>query len=202
VAIGIVTAPSGLGTMLTMLVAGRLTNKVDPRAMIGFGFGLTALSLWQMSGFNFDMNETHIAVSGFIQGMGLGFVTVPLTTVAFSTLDARLRPDGTAIYSLFRNIGSSIGISVMQTMTTRNTALFHAQLAEKINIANPAMVAGLPAIYDLRTGVGMTALNNEVTRQASFIAYLNDFRMMMIATLVALPFLLLMRRGKRSEAAG
>ncbi len=196
--IGVVTAPSGLGTMLTMLIVGRLVSKVDPRAMIGFGFGLTALSLWQMSGFNFDMNESHIVVSGFVQGMGLGFVSVPLTTVAFSTLDARLRPDGTAIFSLFRNIGSSIGISVMATMTTRNTALFHTQLVENVNIANPAVVAGLPALYDLHSMAGMTALNEEVTRQASFLAYINDFRMMMIATLVALPFLLLMRRNKNA----
>ena len=192
--IGEVTAPSGLGTMLTMLIAGRLTNRVDPRAMIGFGFGLTALSLWQMSGFDFGMSESHIVWSGFVQGMGLGFVSVPLTTVAFSTLEARLRPDGTAIFSLFRNIGSSIGISVMQTLTTRNTARYHAELVEHVNIANPSVVAGLPSMYDLHSATGAMALNAEVTRQASFVAYLNDFRIMMIATLVALPFLLLMRR--------
>jgi DHA2 family multidrug resistance protein len=196
-AIGIVTAPSGLGTMATMLVAGRLVNKVDPRMLIATGFGLTALSLWQMSGFDFDVDESRIVVSGFIQGMGLGFVAVPLTTVAFSTLAARLRPDGTAIYSLFRNIGSSIGISVMETLTTRNTAVFHARMVENVNIANPAVAAGLPPVYDLGSATGAMALNAEVTRQASFVAYLNDFRLMMIATLVALPFLLLMRRDRR-----
>jgi DHA2 family multidrug resistance protein len=197
VAIGIVTAPSGAGTMLTMLIAGRLVNKVDPRLLIGLGFGLTAVSLWQMSGFNFDVDESRIIVSGFVQGMGLGFVAVPLTTVAFSTLDARLRPDGTAIYSLFRNIGSSIGISVMSTLTTRNAAVFHEQLAENVNIANPAVVRGMPSLYDLGSQTGIAALNDEVTRQASFIAYLNDFRMMMVATLIALPFLLLLRKAKR-----
>ena len=198
VTIGIVTAPSGLGTMLTMLVAGRLVNRIDPRALIALGFGLTAVSLWQMSGFNFDVDESHIIVSGFVQGMGLGFVSVPLTTVAFSTLEQRLRPDGTAIFSLFRNIGSSIGISVMETLTTRNTATFHAELVDHVNIANPAVVAGLPPMYDLHNLSGAAALNAEVTRQASFIAYLNDFHIMMIATLVALPFLLMMRRVRRA----
>lgn len=197
VEIGVVTAPSGLGTMLTMLVAGRIANRVDPRAMIGVGFGLTALSLLQMSRFTLDVGPGPIVVSGFVQGMGLGFVSVPLTTVAFSTLDARLRPDGTAIFSLFRNVGSSIGISVMQTLTTRNTTLFHAEIGERVNIANPAVVGGLPPIYDLASRTGAAALNAEVTRQASFLAYLNDFRIMMLATLVALPFLLLMRRRKR-----
>ena len=197
VEIGLVTAPSGLGTMATMLVAGRLVNRVDPRTLIGIGFGLTALSLWQMAGFDFDVDRSHIVVSGFVQGMGLGFVSVPLTTVAFSTLDARLRPDGTAIFSLFRNMGSSIGISVMETLTTRHTALFHSELVEHVNIASPAVVAGLPSIYDLSNATGAAALNEEVTRQASFLAYVNDFHLMMIATLVALPFLALMRRQRR-----
>ena len=187
--------------MLTMLIAGRLVNKVDPRALIGLGFGLTAVSLWQMSGFNFNVDESHIIVSGFVQGMGLGFVSVPLTTVTFSTLEQRLRPDGTAIFSLFRNIGSSIGISVMETLTTRNTATFHAELVDHVNIANPAVVAGLPKIYDLSNLTGVAALNAEVTRQASFIAYINDFRIMMIATLVALPFLLMMRVRSVPDAA-
>jgi MFS transporter, DHA2 family, multidrug resistance protein len=196
VEIGMVTAPSGLGTMLTMLIAGRLVNRVDSRVLIGIGFGLTAISLWQMSGFNFDLDPHRIIVSGFVQGMGIGFVSVPLTTVSFSTLDARLRPDGTAIFSLFRNIGSSIGISVMETLTTRNAVRFHSQLAENVNIANPAVVSGLPPAYDLSTMAGAAALNAEVTRQASFIAYLNDFRIMMLATLVVLPLLLLMRQRR------
>ncbi len=198
VTIGLVTAPSGLGTMLTMLVAGRLVNKVDPRALIGVGFGLTALSLWQMSGFDLGVDASHVVVSQFVNGMGLGFVSVPLTTVTFSTLDARLRPDGTAIFSLFRNMGSSIGISLMETLTTRHTALFHSELVENVNIANPALVAGLPSPYDLSSTAGAAALNAEVTRQASFLAYVNDFHLLMIATLVALPFLALMRRRQRS----
>jgi DHA2 family multidrug resistance protein len=109
------------------------------------------------------------------------------------------RSDGTAIYSLSRNIGSSIGISVMQTLLTRNTALFHSQMVEHINLASPAVQAGLPAVYNLATPQGLAALNNEVTRQASFLATLNDFKIMMAVTLASIPLLLLMR--KQSHAA-
>jgi len=191
---GLVIGPSGIGTMMSMMMAGRLASRIDPRALIGFGFLLTALSLWQMSNYTFSMQESNIVWPGFIQGLGLGFVSVPLTTMTFSTLAPHLRPDGTSIFSLSRNIGSSIGISVMQTLFTRNTALFHAQLTEHLTHANPAVQAGLPWVYDLGSQAGAAALNAEVTRQASFLAYLNDFKIMMLATLLSLPLLLLMRR--------
>lgn len=193
---GLVLVSSGVGTMLSMMLAGRLTTRMDPRALITLGFVLTALSLWQMSGYTFEMAQSNIIWPGLIQGLGLGFVSVPLTTMTFSTLSPQYRPDGTSIYSLSRNIGSSIGISLMQTFLTRNTAVFHSQLVEHINFANPAVQAGLPALYNLDTQQGLAALNSEVTRQATFLAYVNDFKIMMVATLIAMPLLLLMRKQR------
>lgn len=120
---GLVTAPMGLGTMVAMLFAGRLVGRIDSRLIIALGFGLTALSLWEMAGYTPQITEWDIAWPGFVQGMGLGFTSVPLTTMTFSTLARHLRPEGTSIYSLSRNIGSSIGISVMQTLLVRNTVI-------------------------------------------------------------------------------
>ncbi|BDT68607.1 multidrug export protein EmrB [Comamonadaceae bacterium OS-1] len=191
---GLVIAPSGMGTMVAMLFAGRYAHRVDARGMIAVGFALTAWSLWQMSGYTFDTPQSSVVWSSVVQGLGLGFVSVPLTTMTFSTLNPLYRSDGTAIYSLSRNIGSSIGISVMQTLLTRNTALFHSQMVEHINLASPAVQAGLPAVYNLATPQGLAALNNEVTRQASFLATLNDFKIMMAVTLASIPLLLLMRK--------
>jgi DHA2 family multidrug resistance protein len=198
---GLVTGPSGIGTMVAMMLAGRWVGKIDPRALIALGFSCTAFSLWQMSGYTFNMSESSVVWPGVIQGMGVGFVSVPLTTVTFSTLDPKYRPDGTSIFSLSRNIGSSIGISLMQTLLTRNSAIFHAHLAEQINWANPAIRGGLPALYDPHTVQGLAALNSEVTRQASFMAYITDYRIMMIATIAALPFLLLMRTNGHAPPA-
>src|SRR3546814_4188991 len=96
------------------------------RLILAMGFGLTAFSLWQMSGYTPQLSEWDIVWPGFIQGMGIGFTSVPLTTMTFSTLNQALRPEGTAIYSLSRNVGSSIGISVMQTLLVRNTARMHS----------------------------------------------------------------------------
>jgi DHA2 family multidrug resistance protein len=199
---GVVTAPSGLGTMASMLVAGRLVGRLDGRLIIALGFGLTSLSLWQMSGYTPQITEWDVIVPAFIQGLGLGFTSVPLTTMTFSTLDRGLRSDGTAIFSLSRNIGSSIGISAMQTLLVRNTAIMHASLAAYVSAA---AVMGHPdaltRMFDVGSPSGLAGLDAVLSDQAAFIAYLDDFRFMMWLTLAAIPCLLFMRT-RRAAAAG
>lgn len=196
---GLVTAPSGAGTMLSMLVAGRMVGRMDARLIIGLGFGLTALSLWQMAGYTPQVTEWDIVIPGFIQGLGLGFTAVPLTTMAFSTLNRNLRSDGTAIFSLSRNIGSSIGISAMQTLLVRNTATMHASLATYIS---PGAVMERPdaltQMFNVWTTHGLAALDDVIGNQAAFVAYLDDFRLMMWLTLASIPCLIFMRT-RRSE---
>ena len=126
---GIVLAPRGAGTMLAMLLAGQLIGKVDTRWIILCGLAITAHALWTMTKFTPNVSEATIIVSGFEQGLGLGFVFVPLSTVTFSTLTAELRTEGTGIYALCRNIGSSIGISVVMTLLQNNTQRNHAEIA-------------------------------------------------------------------------
>lgn len=194
---GLVTAPSGLGTMIAMLMAGRMVGRMDSRLILALGFGLTAVSLWQMSEYAPQVAQWNIIWPGFIQGMGIGFTSVPLTTMTFSTLDRHLRSEGTAIYSLSRNIGSSIGISVMQTLLVRNTATMHSSLAE--HITPGALATGRYALantFDLSTTTGMAALNSILQNQASFIAYMDDFRLMFWMTLLSIPCLWLMRERK------
>jgi DHA2 family multidrug resistance protein len=128
---------------------------------------------------------------GVVQGFGLGFVFVPLSALTFSTLTPQLRADGTATYSLMRNIGSSIGISIVQTFVTRGTQIAHSDLAANITPFNPAVQQMLESgsRYDL------AVLNQSITQQAQMIAYLNDFKMMFVATLLVIPLLFLIRTG-------
>lgn len=196
---GLVTAPSGAGTMLAMLFVGRLVNRVDVRALLGFGFALTAFSLWQMSSYGTILSPSDIVWPGVIQGFGLGFVFVPLTTVTFATLAPNLRADGTAIYSLSRNIGSSIGISIVQTLLTQNTQIAHSSLAQYITPYNP-LPGAAATFYNPHTAAGLAALNAEVTRQASMIAYVDDFKFMMIMTLIVMPLLLLVRTPRHGKS--
>ena len=194
---GLVLAPRGVGTMVAMMIVGRLINRVDPRTLLGSGLLLTAAVLWEMTGFTPDVSEWTLIRTGILQGMGLGFMFVPLSTITLATLPGHLRTQGTALYSLVRNIGSSIGISLVIFLLTRNTQLVHAELAGKVTPYNDALAALAPGrIWDMATTLGRAALNAEVTRQAMVVAYANDFKLMMVVALAALPLIFLLRRSK------
>ena len=197
---GIVTAPRGIGTMLAMIAVGKLVQRVDLRLIMATGFALTALALWQMTHITLDMDSHLVIVSGFIQGVGIGFTFVPLSTAAFATLAPRLRNEGTPIYSLVRNIGGSVGISIVQALLIRGEAQAHAQLASLVAPGNQGLV-NLPAAMDPSTPGGLAMLNSIVTRQAALVAYVNDFWIMMAITLAAIPLLLLIRRARSTASA-
>ena len=118
---------------------------VDARIVVVVGLLLTAQSLYTMAGFSPQMDSYLIISSGIVQGLGLGLVFVPLSTVAFATLDARYRTDATSLFSLVRNIGSSIGISVVTVMLARNTQVNHAELSAAMTPFNPNVAAASPA---------------------------------------------------------
>ncbi len=197
-ATGLVTAPSGLGTMLSMMIVGRLVGKVDLRILLAAGFGITAFSLWQMTSYALVLAQKDIVWPGVIQGLGLGLVFVPLSSATFATLAPEMRAEGTAMYSLIRNIGSSIGISMVQTLLVRNTQIAHASLTEQINLGNTAVRdPALSAFYNLASSVGLSSLNGEITRQASMIAYVDDFWLMLLLTLLVIPLVLLIQPPKK-----
>jgi DHA2 family multidrug resistance protein len=200
---GIVLAPRGVGTMLAMFLVGRMIARVDQRLLMLFGLAMTALSLWDMTGFTTDVSEGAIAWTGFVQGFGLGFIFVPLSTTTFATLAPSLRTQATALYSLMRNIGSSIGISVVIFLLTRNTQIMHASLVEHATPYNSFFrYGGQAGLWSLATPTGRAALDAEITRQATTIAYLDDFKLMMIVVLLAIPLVFLMRQPKRLAPGG
>jgi MFS transporter, DHA2 family, multidrug resistance protein len=193
---GLVTAPRGVGTLAAMFIVGRMMGKIDIRLIIGTGFGLTALSSWQMTGFDLQMDSSMVVWSGIAQGLGTGFVYVPLAAATFATLSPALRNEGTAIFSLTRNLGSSIGISVVNTLLTRNTQIMHATLGEHVTRYSPFLRAQLPeGSPNLRALAG---LNATVTEQAAMIAYNNDFKLMMVLSLAAIPMVALLRKARGS----
>lgn len=192
---GLVLGPRGVGTMISMLVVGRLTGKVDARILVIVGFLLTAQSLYTMAGFSPQMDNWPILTSGVIQGFGMGLVFVPLSTVAFATLDARFRTDATALFSLVRNLGSSIGVSVMAVMLTRNIQINHTELSANINPFNPNLWATSPAAAG-GNAAALSQVDGMVNIQAQMISYVDDFKLLMMMTLAAIPFVFLLRKPK------
>ncbi|HJU71371.1 MAG TPA: DHA2 family efflux MFS transporter permease subunit [Paucimonas sp.] len=200
--VGYLLAPRGVGTMIAMVAVGKLSGKVDVRYKIFLGLMLTSLSLWEMTHFNTDINGWAIVRTGIVQGLGLGFIFVPLSTITFSSLAPRYRNEGAALFSLMRNIGSSIGISVVITKLSQNIQANHAALADYINPFSLALKQAVEAgAYDLSSPQGLAAINAEVTRQAATLAYLQDFRLMMWVTLAALPLILLLRSPAKQAPA-
>jgi MFS transporter, DHA2 family, multidrug resistance protein len=191
---GFATAPRGIGTLLAMLIVARIIKFVEPRWIVAFGFAMTALSAWQMTRFSLQMDISTVIWSGLAQGVGTGMVYVPLASAAFATLRPALRNEGAAFFSLSRNLGSSIGISIVETLLTRNTQIAHSQLAEHVSPFNGVMRSLMP-IGGLGAR-GLAAINGQVTQQAAMIAYLDNFKLMLCLCLAAIPMVVFMRKGE------
>ena len=200
--VGLVLAPRGLGTMISMMLAGRLLGRVDTRLLLATGMLLMVWSLHGMSQFGPSAPQASVVLMGFVQGLGMGLVFVPISTVAYSTLPAHKRTEAAGVFSLVRNIGSSVGISLVMTLLARATQTGHAEIGARIP-AYGAELSLIPSQWNPDTASGAWLLNNELTRQAMAIGYINNYWMMMWLTLAVLPLLLLMRpqQGPASAAA-
>ncbi|MCE2841638.1 MAG: multidrug efflux MFS transporter [Novosphingobium sp.] len=188
--------PRGIGTMISMQLAGWLVRRgVDPRIMITLGFSIAAWSLWDMAGWSLAVDREAIMLAGLVQGIGMGMVFIPMNSVAFATLSPQLRTDGASLLNLCRSIGSSIGIAVTTAFAARSIQVSHADLAGHVTASASSMI-DVSATERFQTA-GETALrmvDAEVNRQAAMIAYVNDFWLMMWLALAAVPLALLLRR--------
>jgi DHA2 family multidrug resistance protein len=196
---GFLTAPRGVGTLISMLVAGKLTGKMDARILVGIGVVLMGVSLWMMTGFALDQPSGPVIWSGVVQGLGLGLIFVPLQSLAFETLEPRLRTTAAALLNLGRNVGGSVGISIVSSQLVRMSQVAHADMAASIGSNVPTTTGALLQSLGVPGNAVLALINAEVTRQAVFIAYLDDFKLMMIITFAVLPLLLLMRRGQKHD---
>ena len=191
---GMVTVPRGVGNMMGLIIAGRLVERTDGRYVIVMGCLLTAWSMWVMTGFDLQMDQGLVMWSGFSQGVGIAFAFAP----AAASVANALRNDGTAIFSLTRNLSASTGISVMVMLVTRNSQILHAALAEHVSRYSGFMRAHLPpGVPNVRS---LQALDAAVTRQAAMIAYIDDFKLMALLCLAAIPLVLLLRGGRPASA--
>ena len=199
---GLVTMPRGVGTLLSMFVVGRLMGRIDTRLILFVGFSMSAIALWQMSNFSLEMGYAPIVISGLIQGFGIGLIFVPLSALAFATLNPALRAEASSVYNLVRNLGSSVGISIMIALQTYLASVSHSDQISKLDPADPTTAQVLPPGGGGGSG-GMAGviegLNGEITRQATMVSYVDVFRMMVFMTLCVIPLLLLLSKPKSTK---
>jgi DHA2 family multidrug resistance protein len=200
---GFLLGSRGVGTLLTMLVAPRLMRMFETRWLILAGLLLTGGTLWIYTGFSLETTQWMIVYSSVLQGVGLGLLFVPITTAAFVTLPGHLRTGGTAMLTLVRNIGSSIGISMVIANLTSETTYMHARLAAQVTPFNNALqFPDVHSILNLATDTGRALMDQIVTQQANLIAYLNDYKLLMILTLATIPLIFIFGSSKQKPKKG
>jgi DHA2 family multidrug resistance protein len=195
---GLVMAPRGIATMASMIFVGRLVGKFDSRLLVLFGLGLMAYSLYMMTGFNLQMDSSPIIWSGAVQGFGMGFVFVPLSTLAFATIANKFRTDATSMFSLVRNMGSGVGISLVTAVLANMLQVNHAELAARLTPTSPAVMRQMPSLITGNPQI-VAIMDGLVSQQAAMLSYLDDFQLMVWISLASVPIVLLLR-GSKSKA--
>jgi DHA2 family multidrug resistance protein len=196
--IGLLQAPRGFGLVVSMFAGGSLTHVVGPRLLVGFGFGCLAAAGLEMASWTMEVGTWPIVWTGFVQGVGAGIIWVPLQQVVFSQLLPSQRTEAAAVLNLVRSVGSSIGVSFALTMLTRGAATARAQMVEHLTPVGAAFRhADVVRGWDLGTPEGLAQAQRQVELQAAMIGYSNDFLMLAVGALLALPLLLFVRRAPR-----
>jgi DHA2 family multidrug resistance protein len=192
---GLLMAPQGVALLLTTAVAGRLIGRIDLRVMLGAGLAILALAYWMLSSFAPTLDERPIIAASFVQGIALSLIWTPITAIAFGALPAELQGQGATMWNVVRFASGSAGISLVQALLTNNVQVAHSTIAAHMSLDNPLVRQAVQRGNDLGLGPATaSALNDVINRQASVIAYIDDFKLLALAMLAMLPLVFLMRR--------
>jgi MFS transporter, DHA2 family, multidrug resistance protein len=203
---GVLLASRGCGTFVAMMLVGRMMRFLEARTLIISGLGLTAASLYSMTGWTDQTGAQEIVMISIIQGFGFGLVFVPLSTVAFLTLPNHLRTDGTSMLTLLRNVASSIGISIVIAQLTEGSRRTYAILSQHVSPFNHAMqMPDVSSMINMNTDAGRAMADVMVAAQAQIIAFSHDYQLVMIFILCSIPLALIIgstKKALRQQAAG
>jgi DHA2 family multidrug resistance protein len=198
---GLLMTPRGIGAMLVMVIAGRLTRQIDPRILMGIGVLLIAYAMWDMTLWTPAVSLMRLSVVTMVQGVGISFVFIPLQVVGFASLDPALRTDAAALFSLSRNIGSAFGVSVTVAILTSSTQILHSQMAEQVTPFNRALQSGAQGLFlGPMTPFGAAGIDAQIQYHALVAAYANSFLLMFWVCLPLLPLLFFMKKPKAQAA--
>ncbi|MEO5493112.1 MAG: DHA2 family efflux MFS transporter permease subunit [Sphingomonas sp.] len=194
---GLMMAPRGVGVLVTMAIGPMLMKRVDTRFVIAVGLLVFAYSLRMMSGWSLEIDSWFVISSGFIQGLGMGLVFMPLNALAFATLDQRYRTDGSSLLNLMRSIGQSAGISMVTVFLARNIQQSHSDLAQHVTEKTlPGINLGQLDQFGMGSDAIFGMIDGMINKQAAMVAYIDDFYLMAWITLLVMPLLLLIQRPR------
>jgi MFS transporter, DHA2 family, multidrug resistance protein len=202
----------GIATLVAMPFAGILSDKVQPRFLIAGALAFEAVALWHMTHLNTNMSFSEAAWARVWQAFPIPFLFIPLTSAAYVGLDPRMTGQASALLNVARNLGGSIGISTVQSFLVRREQFYQARHVETLNPLNPDYASGIQQIAHALAAQGQSmseatqaaigVLYRALQRQASMLAYIDTFWVLMIFVLIVLPLVLFMRSTPRAQRAG
>ncbi len=207
---GLAVSPRGLGSFISMFVAGRLVNAVDNRALLAFGLVILAVSAGMLGQINLEISMGSVAWPNVLNGFATGFIFVPLTTMAMGTLHKREMGNATGVYNLMRNIGGSMGIAAVSTLLARGAQTHQSNLAGNLSPLNPIFRGEVDALRQgVTSGSGPVTSTQQaygliyagVIRQSRLLAYVDNFRLLAGLALATVPLVLIFQRARRTEGA-
>ena len=209
---GLALTAGGIATLLMMPLAGFLSSRVDPRLLIGFALAMQAVALWNMAGLDTGMSFRDAAIARMIQSVALPFLFVTITNIAYVGIRAGQNNQASALMNVSRNLGGTIGISVVQTMLARRSQVHQSQYVESLNPLNPNYTAAISRLAHGLTANGLSqadatgAANAELYRtlgrQAQMLSYIDIFHVLMWVVIVVLPLVLLIKKPDKITGGG
>jgi DHA2 family multidrug resistance protein len=194
---GLVMAPRGIGTIISMAIAGWLTGRVDTRVLMIGGFAILIAANLAVAFNGPEVGLADLVLASFGQGFGMGFTMVPLSLIAYSTLAPALRAEGTALFNLVRALSGAMSVALIVAILTRTAQISRSQMVEHINPMRELLTfADTPALWSIRALPGLAALDREVTHQAMVIGFQNSFLIMVIVPSIAIVLTLLVGRHR------
>ncbi len=205
---GYAVSPRGIGAIVSMILAARLIGRVDERILLTIGVLIRGASLFMLGDLNLSMSMSSIIWPNIVNGFANGFLFVPLTTMTMKTLPRELTGAGTGIYNLLRNLGASLGISMVTTLMVRGKQSHQNVLVSNLNGSNPAYWNALQQFshfFGVQNGnaqgrhLAMGMLYRNLVQQATLSSYIDDFRLLGVLSVACLPFIFFFRNAKLSK---
>lgn len=198
---GLAMMPRGVGSLLSMLIVGRLVGRVGAKPLIYFGIATGILGAWMMTNAGLDTSAKSMIVPLVLQGVGVGFVFVPLSAIAFSTLPKALSAEAAGVYSLVRSIGSSIGISIVSVSLTRGAQASWGALRSFVDPYRFEVQQYVDPLHLKARGLGLAVIAQQTAVQAQMLGLLRAFWVIVASFVVMIPLVMMLRPGRGGGVA-
>ena len=198
---GLAMMPRGIGSLISMLIVGRLVGRLGAKPLIYFGIATGILGAWMMTHVGLDASASTMIIPLILQGIGVGFVFVPLSAVAFATLPKSLSAEAAGVYSLIRSIGSSIGISIVSVSMTRGAQASWGALRGYVDPYRPEVQQYLNPLHLKAQGLGLALIARETATQAQMLGLLKAFWVIVASFVVMVPLVMLLKPAHGTHAS-